>query len=194
MRKNGVSLKRLSDKQIRFVFAYLMEYNASKAAIEAGYSKNSAQPMGAKLLKNPKIKALIGKLRKQDCEKFTIQRYEILEHLHAGATRNGKSFVNDKGVIHSNLNDLPDEVTRSIDGLKQKTKTYTQQDGTEVTEVETELKLMSKAACLDMAMKHKGLFAAAEVEMKVKFSLDDLYKDNSEIIDVDPTDQYLDAK
>lgn len=193
LRKNGVNLKRLSDKMVRFCFAYMIHMNATQAAIDAGYGVKGASVMGARLLKNPKVKALIGNLRKKDCEKFTIERHKILQHLASGALRDGRDFVDDKGVIHTNLRDLPEDITRAIDGIKQKVRTRTTRDGEEIVEVETELKLMSKAACLDLAMRHKGLFATQEVDLKVKFDFNELFEDQSETIDVDITQQYLEG-
>ncbi len=175
LRKNGVNLKRLSDKMVRFAMAYMIHMNSTQAAIDAGYAKSSAHVRGCLLLKDPRMKALIGKLRREDKEKFEIERWEIIKQLHSGATRSGKGFVNDKGVIHTNLNDLPDEITDAIDGFKQKVRKYTLPDGTDVEEVETELKLMSKASCLDMAMKHKGLFATEEVKHTLALDWDQLY-------------------
>ncbi len=42
--------KRLSDKQLKFCEEYLMDLNATQAAIRAGYSKNYATAQGYKLL------------------------------------------------------------------------------------------------------------------------------------------------
>lgn len=49
----------LSDKQERFVHEYLIDCNATKAAIRAGYSKASARQLGARLYEDPTIKSRI---------------------------------------------------------------------------------------------------------------------------------------
>lgn len=51
--------KRLTVKQQLFTDSYLMHFNATKAAIQAGYSEKTAYSIGSELLKKPEIKALI---------------------------------------------------------------------------------------------------------------------------------------
>ncbi|SMG32020.1 terminase small subunit [Sphingobacterium psychroaquaticum] len=51
--------KRLTVKQQLFIDYYLMHFNATKAAIQAGYSEKTAYSIGSELLKKPEIKALI---------------------------------------------------------------------------------------------------------------------------------------
>lgn len=186
VRIRGADLNKMRDLEMRFCLHYVVCWVGAEAVRLAGYKCKHPDKMAVKILKRPHIKAYIGKIKRLDCKKFELKRHEILEHLASGALRDGKMFVNDKGVIHSNLNDLPDDVTRAIDSIKQKIKTHVLSDGTEVVEVETELKLMPKATCLDMAMKHKGLFAAEQVDHHFTFNLDELYEDQSDTIDVDP--------
>jgi hypothetical protein len=62
------------------------------------------------------------------------------------------------------VHDLPDAITQSIDGVKQKCN-YTERDGTEYIEVQTELKLVGKAQSWDMLMKHFGGYAPEKHEV-----------------------------
>ncbi len=49
----------LSNKQVRFVAAYLLNWNATSAAISAGYSPRTARQQGSRLLSNADIQAEI---------------------------------------------------------------------------------------------------------------------------------------
>ena len=51
--------KELTDKQQRFVEEYLVDLNATQAAIRAGYSKKSARDIGYENLTKPDIRAAI---------------------------------------------------------------------------------------------------------------------------------------
>lgn len=51
--------KKLTDKQARFVEEYLIDTNATQAAIRAGYSAKTAKPKGNELKKHPAIAAAI---------------------------------------------------------------------------------------------------------------------------------------
>jgi len=52
----------LTAKQQRFVEEYLVDLNATQAAIRAGYRVKDADKIGTKLLRNTRIKAAIDKL------------------------------------------------------------------------------------------------------------------------------------
>lgn len=194
LRKQGCNLKRLSDKMVKFCLAYLIHGNGTQAATDAGYKKSSARFQAAKLLADPRIKALIGKRRREQGERFEIESDMVLEHLCSCVCRDGKDFVDADGVLLvNNIQDLPDDVTRAIDGIEQTETTFTDKDGVTTRTVTTKLKLVSKGVALKLAMDHKGLFAAVKVEGRVALDLDKLYRDTG-IIDVDPIQERLDQE
>lgn len=51
----------MTDKQRMFIAEYLVDYNATEAAIRAGYSENGAAVQGHKLLRNANIRDSIRK-------------------------------------------------------------------------------------------------------------------------------------
>ena len=60
---------KLTPKQIRFVDEYLIDFNASRAAIAAGYSSSGAKVQGSRLLTNVNVRRLVE--RRQDCLLYT---------------------------------------------------------------------------------------------------------------------------
>lgn len=52
----------MTKKQKRFVEEYLIDLNATQAAIRAGYSPDTAGSIGAENLKKPEIKSRIDKV------------------------------------------------------------------------------------------------------------------------------------
>ena len=64
----------LTQKQQRFVDAYLETGHIQNAAIKAGYARSGAHVEGSRLLKNPKVLAKIVAARKQaeDAATFTL--------------------------------------------------------------------------------------------------------------------------
>lgn len=54
---------KLTDKQKRFCEEYIVDCNATQAAIRAGYSELSARQMGTENLSKPSIKEYIGELQ-----------------------------------------------------------------------------------------------------------------------------------
>jgi len=55
--------KPLSDKQKRFCEEYLIDFNATQAAIRAGYSKKTARQQGSRLLSNVDIQEYLKEIR-----------------------------------------------------------------------------------------------------------------------------------
>lgn len=194
-------ISSLTGKEMRFLLEYMMDYDRVRAVKAAGYrcrSDETAATLAARMLVKEKIKKVLKHFEREAQEEFKIERNEVLYHLHACATRNAKDLVDDDGriigsVILKNgqrnggmrINDLPDEITVAIDGMKQKRKVTTYEDGTVVEEIETELKLVSKAAALDMCMKHKVLYSAEVGEIILRVPEDMFRRPNV----VDPVGQ-----
>lgn len=70
---------KLTAKQRRFVQEYLIDLNATQAAIRAGYSKKSACAIGLENLGKPMIKQAIDERLKQIDEEKTADAKEIRE-------------------------------------------------------------------------------------------------------------------
>ena len=78
--KEGVPV---TEKQKRFVEEYLIDLNATQAAIRAGYSPRAARSTGQRMLTNADIKTYLdAKLAEIQSEK-TAQAQEVLEYLTA---------------------------------------------------------------------------------------------------------------
>lgn len=71
----------LKPKQARFVEEYVLDLNATQAAIRAGYSKRGAQQAGSRLLLNVVIQNAIAERQAQAAEKNEITRESIAEKL-----------------------------------------------------------------------------------------------------------------
>lgn len=59
MAPKPIKARELTKRQRLFVVSYLKHYNASKAALEAGYSQKTAYSIGHENKRKPAIKALI---------------------------------------------------------------------------------------------------------------------------------------
>lgn len=75
--------KKLTERQRRFVDAYVETGNATKAAIMAGYSKKTAAVIGAENLKKPYIKRAIEERMKEIEAAKTATPEEVIKFLSA---------------------------------------------------------------------------------------------------------------
>ena len=74
-----MSDKELNARQLRFVEEYLIDNNATQAAIRAGYSPNTAESQGSRLLRYAKVADAVNKGRKTISENIAITRERLLE-------------------------------------------------------------------------------------------------------------------
>lgn len=107
-------------KYERFVKAYVIERNATKAAIAAGYSKNGAAVSGNRLLKNAKVQQLLSNSHQQIVTKLeqindiTIER--VMKELARIAFLDPRKFFDKDGKLIP-LDKLDEDTARALAGL-----------------------------------------------------------------------------
>lgn len=83
----------MTDKQKRFCDEYLVDCNATQAAIRAGYSEKTACEQAARLLANVNIKAYIDEKMKQIGDENIADTKEVLKYLTSVLRGESKSSV-----------------------------------------------------------------------------------------------------
>jgi len=73
----------MNAKQKRFCDEYLIDCNATKAAIRAGYSEKTAKQMGAENLSKPDLRAYIDEQLERLHNEKTADAQEVMEYLTA---------------------------------------------------------------------------------------------------------------
>ena len=74
-------MAKMTAKQQRFCDEYLIDLNATQAAIRAGYSKKTAQQMGAENLLKPVIKTYIAERMAEKENQLIADQDEVLKYL-----------------------------------------------------------------------------------------------------------------
>jgi phage terminase small subunit len=75
------SIMTLTAKQERFVAEYLVDLNATQAAIRAGYSEKTANRIGAQLLAKPLVAEAVAKAQAERAERTRIDSDWVLTRL-----------------------------------------------------------------------------------------------------------------
>ena len=75
--------KKLTAKQQRFCDEYLIDLNATQAAIRAGYSKKTAGAIGTENLQKPSIKEYIEERMEEKEKSLIADQDEVLKYLTA---------------------------------------------------------------------------------------------------------------
>jgi len=71
----------LTPRQSRFVHEYLVDMNATNAAVSAGYSRKTAKSQASRLLTFVDVKLEIQRKQKEDETRLRIDRNKVLDHL-----------------------------------------------------------------------------------------------------------------
>lgn len=157
----------MTKKQKRFVEEYLIDLNATQAAIRAGYSPDTAKSIGSENLTKPDIQARIAKAMAERSKRTGVNADRVVTELAKIA------FVNASDVIDADTAtlklDAAPEDTAAIQSVKVKTFG---EDG-----LEREIKMADKLKALELLGKHLGMFKD-KVELsginEEKNKLDDL--------------------
>lgn len=100
---------KLNERQRLFVDEYIVDMNATQAAIRAGYSKRTARSQGQRLLTNVDIQNAIQKRMDEKTEKLIMKQDEILVRLSEQARREAIDFqvvLTEKPKVDDNGNFL----------------------------------------------------------------------------------------
>ena len=141
----------MTKKQKVFVEEYLIDLNATQAAIRAGYSPDTAQEQGSRLLSNVMVKSAIDKAIAERSRRTGITQDRVLREIAKLA------FVNPADAIDLQCARVKrgacDEDLAAIAAVKIKTIP------TESGEIEErEVKLYDKLRALDMLSRHLGMY------------------------------------
>ena len=74
-----MATKNLSPKQQRFVEEYLLDLNATQAAVRAGYSKKTARAIASENLAKPNIQEAVAKAKQERSEATKVDAKWVLK-------------------------------------------------------------------------------------------------------------------
>lgn len=156
----------MTDRKELFAREYIIDYNATKAAIRAGYSEKTAYSQGHRLLKDAEINRLIKQFKQERIERLEFTADDVLRELGAVAFSDITDVVTviDDKLLIQNTEDLPPLVAKSIESIKETTGEY----GGSIT-----VKLHSKLTALQTLGKHFGIIKDS-VEHSGKVTLEEM--------------------
>lgn len=153
-----MSEKKLTPKQQRFVEEYLIDLNATQAAIRAGYSERTANEIGAENLSKPSIKSRIEAARSERSRETKIDAAWVLKRLAAEAEADVADLYDD----NSNLLPVKEWPLIWRQGLVQGIDIEVlRADGEPIGEVK-KVRLSDRVRRLELIGKHIGVKAFEE--------------------------------
>ena len=141
----------MTPKQQRFVEEYLVDLNATQAAMRAGYSKKTAHAVGHENLRKPEIEAAIAEAMQARSERTEVTIDKVVQELALIAFANADDFFDwgPDGITVKSKADLT-RGQRAV--VAEVSETITEHGGT------VRVKLGDKLAALDKLARHLGMF------------------------------------
>lgn len=161
----------MTKKQKRFVEEYLIDLNATQAAIRAGYKAGSAQrasEIGSELLQKTPVAEAIQQAMAERSKRTGISQDRVIQELARIAFVNPQNVINPKDA--SVKADATEDDLACIQSVKVKTM-----DGAKGKSVEREVRLNDKMKALELLGKHLGMFKdklEVDADMDLNITID----------------------
>lgn len=143
-------MAKLTLKQQRFVEEYLIDLNATQAAIRAGYSVKTAKEQGSQNLTKLNIQQAISEHMAERSKRTGVNQDRVVLELAKIAFVKMTDLVDSKCKINS---DAADDDLACIESMK-----YKETKSDAGTSVEREVKVASKLKALELLGKHLGMW------------------------------------
>ncbi len=137
----------LTKKQKLFVEEYLIDLNATQAAIRAGYSPTSAKEIGSENLTKPDIASRINKAMAERSRRTGVNADRVIRELAKIA------FINPIDLIDTETATVKPMAAAEDTAAIQSVKVKRFDDG-----VEREVKVADKLKALELLGRHIGMF------------------------------------
>lgn len=149
----------MSTKRQMFAEEYLRDYNATQAAIRAGYAEGSASEEGYRLLRNAQVKKQIEKKKRILLDEIHNDQLRTLREIQNIAFIDIRALYNYRGELKR-----PDEWDAATAAAVASVETVRRQsgecdeDGEPIYETVLKVKLWDKVKALELLGKHQDIF------------------------------------
>lgn len=148
----------MTPKQQRFVEEYLIDLNATQAAIRAGYSAKTARQIGDENLSKPDIAAAVAKAKADRAEEVGVDARWVLKRLAAEAEADLADLYDDSGNL-LNVKQWP-LIWRQ--GLVAGVETVREKGGDDEISSVDKIKISDRIKRIELIGKHVDISAFAE--------------------------------
>ena len=145
-------MAKLNDKQQCFVDEYLIDLNATQAAIRAGYSVKTADQQGSRLLANVKVQQAVSEKMAERSRRTGVNQDRVVMELAKIAFVNASDVINPEDATVRD--GAADDDTAAIQSVKVKVIPTKEGAG-----IEREIRLSDKLKALELLGKHLGMWS-----------------------------------
>lgn len=156
--------KGLNEKQQRFCNEYLIDFNATQAAIRAGYSQQSAYSQAHDLLKKPEIQTYLQSKKEKIADTLEITQQRTMREIARLAFSDIRKLFAIDGSLKP-ITELDDDSAAMLSSLEILEEKVSDVDAEEQITAGTvkKVKLWDKTKALEMLAKHFKIYSDAPV-------------------------------
>lgn len=150
---------KLTDKQRMFCEEYMIDFNATKAAIRSGYSQKTAQEIGAQNLSKLIIQNYISEKIKNQSKRLEISSDRVILEIARLAFVDVRKIFDSEGKL-KDITTIDDDTSAAISSFEvDDLKAYNEESDSygKIGEAK-KIKLYDKIRALEMLAKHFGMF------------------------------------
>lgn len=151
----------MTAKQEKFAHEYLIDLNATQAAIRAGYSIKTAMEQGYQLLQKTSVQEFIQDLQLKLQTKTGITQEKVLAEFAKIAFFDIRKAYTVNGGL-KNIHEFDDDVAGAVVGIE----TYDVTVEDVVIGTTKKIKIADKKGALDSLAKHLGMFEKDNAQKK----------------------------
>jgi phage terminase small subunit len=107
----------LTPRERRFVLEYLVDLNATQAAIRAGYSARTARQIASENLTKPDIKAVVDAALEERARRVEVKADDVLRELLRVGLADPARLIGEDGRLLL-LGDMPEDVRRAVASIE----------------------------------------------------------------------------
>ncbi|HUC40856.1 MAG TPA: terminase small subunit [Gemmatimonadales bacterium] len=149
-------LKLLTERQARFVEAYLKTLHVQKAAVAAGYATKNAHAVGEELMQLPHVQAAIADEQARRAKRIEVSQDRVLKEIARLAFADIRNIFDEQGHL-KNPSELDDDTAATIASIDIVERPATDAQGEPVLEYVHKVRMSEKTAALTLLCRHLGI-------------------------------------
>ena len=149
--------KKLTNKQQRFVDEYLIDLNATQAAIRAGYSSKRADAIGYENLRKPDIETAIQRAMSERAKRTEITQDIVLKELGRLGFSDIRKYFYEDGTLKA-IHELDDDAAAAVASVEVEELFEGKGEDREHIGYTRKFKFWDKNSALEKIGKHLKMF------------------------------------
>ena len=161
-------------QQQQFCDEYLIDFNATQAAIRAGYKENTAYSQGQRLLKNVEVREYMQKRMKKREKRTEITQDMVVNELAKIAFLDISKLYDENGMLKK-IQDIDKDSVKAISSLETLEEYSGYGEDREKIGDTRKVRLLDKTKALELLGKHLGLFTDIKLNITNSDKLKDVF-------------------